>query len=73
MDAASWVYSLLRAMHRRRRVASIAVATLWALWCERNRRIFRAEARPHAVVSQLIIDELQLWSMAGGTHLSLGE
>jgi hypothetical protein len=52
---------------------SIALLVIWAIWRERNDRIFRArERRPEEVLGD-IIDERSCWALAGCRHLRVRE
>ena len=50
-------------------LGSLALLTLWALWQERNNRIFR---QAETLISRFIIllkEEVRLWAFAGAKHL----
>lgn len=52
---------------------SIALMVIWAIWRERNDRIFRTHERTPVVVLRDIIDESSCWAMAGCRHLRARE
>jgi hypothetical protein len=52
---------------------SIALLVIWAIWRERNDRIFRARERRPVEVRGDIIDERSCWALAGCRHLRARE
>ena len=47
----------------------MALMMIWAIWRERNARVFREVDRPASVVLQDVIDERTAWGLAGCSHL----
>ena len=48
---------------------SMALMVIWAIWRERNARVFRETDRPAAAVFQDVLDERSSWGLAGCRHL----
>lgn len=55
----------------RKAMASLTMLVGWAIWKERNARVFRKKSTPHFYILKLIQDEAKLWVTAGATHLSI--
>lgn len=54
----------------RKAMASLALLTSWAIWNERNARVFRHKSAPPFVILALIKGEAALWVAAGAKKLS---
>jgi hypothetical protein len=52
---------------------SVALMVIWAIWRERNDRIFRGCERRPVEVPGDIIDERSCWALAGCRHLRVRE
>jgi hypothetical protein len=57
----------------RKRAKSVFLLVIWIIWKERNRRIFDSKDRPVHIVVAEIADELAVWELARGRHLTLRE
>jgi hypothetical protein len=50
---------------------SLVILVCWAIWRERNSRIFEAQEKSLPQLLAAIRDEAMLWVQAGAKHLSL--
>jgi hypothetical protein len=50
---------------------SLIILTIWAIWRERNGRIFKKEFRRVPKIVESIIDEANIWAHAGNKGLQL--
>ena len=50
---------------------SILLLVLWTVWKERNRRIFDSKEKTVERILAEIQDEISIWALAGGRHLTL--
>ena len=55
----------------RKAMASLTMLVGWAIWNERNARVFRKKSTPPFYILKLIQDEAKLWVTAGARHLSI--
>ena len=55
----------------RKAMASLTMLVGWAIWNERNARVFPKKKTPPFYILKLIQDEAKFWVTAGATHLSI--
>jgi hypothetical protein len=55
----------------RQRELSLAIIVCWAVWHERNTRVFQGHEKSVSRLVSEIQDEVRLWVRAGGRHLSI--
>ncbi|CAM0911912.1 unnamed protein product [Alopecurus aequalis] len=56
-----------------KKAKSLALLVIWAIWRERNARIFRASSLTPSAAAQLVADDASSWAMAGCRHLRCRE
>lgn len=64
-----WITLSDSSVPNRKALASLALLTSWALWNERNARVFRHKSAPPFVILALIKGEAALWVAAGAKKL----
>jgi hypothetical protein len=55
---------------RRKGASSLSILVCWALWRERNSRVFQGEEKTITRLITEIKDDACLWTRAGAKHLS---
>jgi hypothetical protein len=66
-----WIGFSDAAVPNRKAVASLALLTSWAIWNERNARVFHHKCMPPTVILQNIKKDAALWVAAGAKKLGL--
>jgi hypothetical protein len=70
----SWLASLSALVGDPAKTAkSLAMLVIWAIWRERNARIFRGSRRSPDVAAREVFDEAAAWALAGCRHIRCRE
>jgi hypothetical protein len=70
LDIQHWWTNLAEGSnHLQKGLASLVLLTVWAIWQERNDRIFRRKLSPTFVILDKIKCEAKLWVLAGARRL----